>query len=35
MRVNHHPYTFLILWINMAQQGGQEEKEKTTALKGE
>ncbi|KAJ8414940.1 hypothetical protein AAFF_G00024630 [Aldrovandia affinis] len=33
MRVNHQPYILLILWINMAQLGGQEEKEKTTALK--
>ncbi|KAG7481308.1 hypothetical protein MATL_G00065300 [Megalops atlanticus] len=33
MRVNPTPAVLLILWINMAQLGGQEEKEKTTALK--
>ncbi|XP_051786145.1 cotranscriptional regulator FAM172A homolog [Erpetoichthys calabaricus] len=33
MLYNHHPYILLTLWITMAQLGGQEEKEKTTALK--
>ncbi|KAL4623235.1 protein FAM172A [Arapaima gigas] len=33
MVVTTCPYVLLILWINMAQPGGQEEKEKTTALK--
>ncbi|XP_061117320.1 cotranscriptional regulator FAM172A homolog [Conger conger] len=33
MRFNYHICILIGLWINMAQLGGQEEKEKTTALK--
>ncbi|XP_064152596.1 cotranscriptional regulator ARB2A homolog [Anguilla rostrata] len=33
MRVNYYSCIFISLWLNMAQLGGQEEKEKTTALK--